>query len=385
MPYDPGRERLPSAYAEIVRGLEAGWHRGAQVYVSLGGEPVAELALGESRPGVPLTRDTLMLWLSSSKPVAAVAIMQLVERGLLGFDDLVTRHIPEFGVRGKEATTLRHVLTHTCGFRWIELAWETSNWDEIIAKICAGKQERDWTPGMKAGYHPGTSWYILGELVRRLDGRHYSEYVRDEIFLPLGMRDSWIGMPADEFHAYGDRIALMPETDKPDAPLQRLAGERGATECVPGANGYGPVHELGKFYEMLLAGGALPASAVALASPQVRSANQPLLTPASIELLTKPQRIGMYDQTFRHTMDWSLGLMTDSNRYGADTVPYGYGPYCSPRTFGHSGNQSSAAFADPEHGLVVATVFNGMPGEAAHQERMRAYHAALYRDLGLAQ
>ena len=375
MASDFGEDRLPRAIAEIVRGIEAGWHRGAQVYVALAGEPVAELAIGESRPGVAITRDTLMLWLSSSKPIGAAAILQLVERGLLGLDDLVAQHIPEFGVRGKEATTVRHLLTHTCGFRWIDLAWETSGWDEIIAKICAGKQERDWAPGTKAGYHPGTSWYILGELVRRLDGRPYSEYVREEILMPLGMVDSWIGMPADQYRAYGDRLALMPETDKPDQPLNRLAGERGATECVPGANGYGPVRELGRFYEMLLAGGVARSDG---------AAPRRLLSPTSVELMTTAQRIGMYDQTFRHTMDWSLGLLTDSNRYGADTVPYGYGPYSSPRAYGHSGSQSSAALADPEHGLVAVTVMNGMPGELAHQRRMRAYHAALYRDLGIA-
>jgi len=79
-----------------------------------------------------------------------------------------------------------------------------------------------------------------------------------------------------------------------------------------------------------------------------------------------------------------LGFLVDSNLYGAETVPYGYGPYASPRTFGHSGRQSSMAFADPEHELVVVAGVNGMPGERTHDERMRAFTAALYRDLGLA-
>ena len=94
-----------------------------------------------------------------------------------------------------------------------------------------------------------------------------------------------------------------------------------------------------------------------------------ILSPQSVELFTLRQRIGMFDQTFRHIMDWGLGFQVSSNRYGADTVPYGYGRHASDSTFGHGGSQSSTAFADPEHGLTVAIVCNGMPGEPAHQVR----------------
>jgi hypothetical protein len=55
------------------------------------------------------------------------------------------------------------------------------------------------------------------------------------------------------------------------------------------------------------------------------------------------------------------------------------------RAYGHGGNQSSLGMADPEHGLVVATVFNGMPGEEAHANRMRLLMAAVYEDLGLVE
>ena len=82
-------------------------------------------------------------------------------------------------------------------------------------------------------------------------------------------------------------------------------------------------------------------------------------------------------------MDWGLGFMVNSAIWGLDTVPYGYGPHASPRTFGHGGSQSSASFADPEHGLAVAVICNGMPGEAAHQTRIREILKAVYEDVGL--
>ena len=95
-------------------------------------------------------------------------------------------------------------------------------------------------------------------------------------------------------------------------------------------------------------------------------------------------RVGMRDETFKHKLDWGLGFIINSNHYGARTTPYGYGRHASRRTFGHSGFQSSTGFADPEHGLVVAAVTNGTPGEPRHTERFSEITEAIYEDLQLA-
>ena len=100
--------------------------------------------------------------------------------------------------------------------------------------------------------------------------------------------------------------------------------------------------------------------------------------------MTSRQREGMFDNTFKRVIDWGLGLIIDSKRYGIENVPYGYGRYASDNTFGHGGSQSSVGFADPDRQLAVGCYFNGMPGEAAHQKRLRAVLDALYEDLGLA-
>ena len=90
----------------------------------------------------------------------------------------------------------------------------------------------------------------------------------------------------------------------------------------------------------------------------------------------------MFDETFKFKMDWGLGFIINSNRDGFQ-MPYSFGRYASPETFGHSGNQAACAFADPKHRLVVAWVCNGMPGERKHQQRQRAINNAIYEDLGL--
>ena len=109
-----------------------------------------------------------------------------------------------------------------------------------------------------------------------------------------------------------------------------------------------------------------------------------LLSPQTIEAMVARHRVGMFDHTFRHVLDFGLGFIINSSMYGKETVPYGYGDHASPRAFGHSGAQSACAFADPEHRLVVAWVCNGQTSEPKHPQRQRAITNAIYEDLGLA-
>ena len=365
---------LPRVQQALTLGIEQGLHLGGQLYVSLGagsGKPIRarELMVGERAPGEPMTRDTLMIWLSSTKPVAAVAIAQLWERGLLDLDDPIARYLPEFAAQGKNRITLRQVLTHTGGIRMLNVGWPEASWDEIIDTICRARPEPRWIPGEKAGYHLASTWFILGELLRRLDGRHFRHYVRQEIFAPLGMLDSWIGMPRERFEAYGGRLGRMYSTENGNLMARGWHREPHVVGCSPGGNGYGPIRELGRFYEMLLDRG--------------RWNGATILSPQTVEALTTPHRVGMLDQTFKHRLDWGLGFIVNSNHYGDELPPYGYGRYASRRTYGHSGFQSSTGFADPEHALAVALAVNGNPGGPRHTERFRDITEAIYEDLDL--
>ena len=93
-----------------------------------------------------------------------------------------------------------------------------------MAGICAVEPEEGWEPGRRAGYHLACGMTMLAEVVRRVDGRRFEQYVRDEVFEPLGMDDCWVGMPADRHAGYGDRIGTMHATADPEAgavPLGR--------------------------------------------------------------------------------------------------------------------------------------------------------------------
>jgi CubicO group peptidase (beta-lactamase class C family) len=356
----------------LQQGIDQGLHLGAQIYVSLNGQTVLDDALGQARFGVPMRTDSLCWWLSAVKPITAVAIARLWERGKLELDDRVGQHIPEFARGGKESITIRHLLTHTGGFRGVSSNSSPEPWDQIIQAICASRIEPGWIPGKKAGYHIASSWFILAEIVRRLDGRMIDRYVREEIFVPLKMNDCWIGIPVERFEEYGDRIASTYSTEKhPPDPSHAPVSAAFASLVRPAGNGRGPMRELARFYTMLRDHGTLDGARI--------------LSAQTVEALVSRHRTGMLDHTFKHVIDFGLGFLINSAMYGPDTVPYGYGRFASPRTYGHSGNQSSCAFCDPERSLIVAWVCNGTPGEPRHQQRQRQINDAIYEDLGMQQ
>jgi CubicO group peptidase (beta-lactamase class C family) len=348
--------------ALIEKGLADGLHIGAQLYVSLEGELVADEAFGEARPGVKMRPDTLMPWLSAGKPVTAIAIGQLWEKGMLVVEDPVARFIPEFAVNGKEGITLRHLLTHTAGIRGTQTGWPQGTWDEIIASICRMRVEPGWAIGQKAGYHAATSWFILGELVQRVGGMPFAHYIHKHVFEACGMADCFVAMGPATIDAYGERMGIMWNTKAQPPEAAQFETPEARAMTSPGAGLRGPIRELGKLYEALS-----PSSG----TPGAGRGGGFLLHSPTISALTARHRTGLLDHTFKTIVDWGLGFILNSWFYGNENLPYSYGPHASRRTFGHSGAQSSAAFADPEHGLVIAFILNDMCGEVMHARRQR--------------
>ena len=347
-------------------GRRDGLHSGAQLCVSRAGEVLLDEAFGTAREGVAMRRDSLLLWFSAGKPITAVAIGQLVERGLLPWETRVAEVIPEFARQRKESVTLRHLLTHTAGLRDADAIDFKLPWDEQIARICELPLEPDWIPGERAGYHTSGSWQLLGEIVRRVSGKPVEVFARENIFLPLGMNDSWLALPEEVANRDAGRIAFVEDTSgATPQPKDEWNNADGLSRCRPGGSARGPVRELARFYEALLHEG------------------ENMLRPDTVRTMTSRQRTGMFDETFQFKMDGGLGFILNSN-HGGFQMPYGYGRHAAPETFGHSGHQSSCAFADPQRQLVVAWACNGLPGERRHQQRQRAINNAIYEDLGLA-
>ena len=141
----------------VRAGIEAGHHKGAQVSALLRGQHY-QLAVGESVPGVTMTDETLLAWLSAAKPVLAIATCQLWEQGLLPLDTPIHQLIPENVTAMpdddrracKLQVTIWYLLTHTVGFRVVSGVRAGAAWAEQIAAICAAPLEAGWPAGAES-------------------------------------------------------------------------------------------------------------------------------------------------------------------------------------------------------------------------------------------
>jgi CubicO group peptidase (beta-lactamase class C family) len=361
--------------------MERGLHVGAQVCVRYRGELVADYAIGLARGAHPLRTDHRMLWLSAGKPLLAVAICQLVEQGLLGLDDCVSEYIPEFAAHGKSAITVQHLLTHTHGYQPPLLDWPRLAWKEIISSICAARVPEGRVPGEYAAYDPQTGWYLLAEILQRRTGEPYFERIRRTVLEPCGLRNSSLGMPADKYQQLldADRLAPLHDTGltakegklgEDELPAPTWAGETAARAAArnPGGGAIGPAYELCTFYQVL-------------SDLWNGTAEVPLLLPETVRLMTRRVRAGLMDHTFKQCVDWGLGFLINSYRYGKEATPYGYGRHASDSTFGHGGVQSTSAWADPGKRVTGVIVFNGLCGEPKHNKRVRDVNSLLYTEI----
>jgi CubicO group peptidase (beta-lactamase class C family) len=357
---------LPRVLAELRRSVEKGLCQGAQFSVRRTDGEQLDLVVGHVRDGVPMRRDIVCHWMSTVKPITVVAIAQMYERGLLAVTDRVAKHLPEFGCNGKEDITIEHLLTHTAGIPYADTSmWSSMHqWTKVIQVICASQIEENWTPGKRCGYHAYSAWFLLGEIVRRLDGRPYHVYVREAIFAPLQMHDCFVGMDSEHYKAYAaaGRIAELYTHSSTGKRIGKTSvAHEEVTACVPGANGRGPACQLLRFFDMLLHDG------------KGRDGVQ-LLRPETVRKFTRASRVGMYDEVQGVYCDWALGFFVGAAMCG---------PHAAPDVFGHGGSQSSMSFVDRARGVAVSVICNGRPGAKAHYERMARISTAMYDDFAM--
>jgi CubicO group peptidase (beta-lactamase class C family) len=211
-----GFEAVRDAFAADPRG-------GSALALIQGGEVVVDLREGwrDAARTMPWDADTLVNVYSVGKPVIALAVLLLVERGLIGLDDPIARHWPGF----RAEATVRHALTHTAGLPTFpvprdETAW--ADWDVLCGDLAEATPE--WPPGTVAAEHALTYGHLLGELVRRVDGRSPARFVVEEIARPFGA-DLGFGLSRADIA----RCAEL-EYDSPDWPA-RMLGEPGSVHA----------------------------------------------------------------------------------------------------------------------------------------------------------
>ena len=136
-----------------------------------------------------MTPDTIFDLASLTKPVATTtSVMILIEQGKIRLNDRVAMFIPEFTENGKEAITVRHLLTHVSGLRPdVDLADMWSGYDKAIE--LAVEEVPLAAPGERFIYSD-INFFLLGEIVRRVSGKPLDAFATERVFAPLGMRDT---------------------------------------------------------------------------------------------------------------------------------------------------------------------------------------------------
>jgi CubicO group peptidase (beta-lactamase class C family) len=362
---DPGHIDASPLLDVLERQRAEGLHDCAQCYVSIEGEVVLDSAIGETVPGRRLLIDDVMLWYSSGKPLTTVAVLQLWEQGRIDLDDPIAQFLDGWG-QGKERCTIRHVLTHTGGFpMYGSTDFDTDiSSEEALARVVA--TPATWEPGTAAGYHPVTGWRVLGAIVEAVDGRPIDRYLHDEILEPLGCTSSSLGVPLAAQRALGDRLVDVAWKGHRFPVVEDDGGLRMVpyrideihnqpwhiAKVEPGATMRGPARELARFYESLLGYG-----------PQ-------LLDHRTVEVMGAVHRHDLRDALFGIAAPWGLGVSVDFTG-GAGR-----------RAFGHGGMASSRGLADPEAGLVMVVVCNGLPNPIAAEQRLIEVTDTVYTALG---
>lgn len=354
---------------------------GASVAVVMGDELVVDLWGGHQdvARAVPWQRDTIINVFSTTKTMSCLALLVLASRGLVDVDAPVTRYWPEFAQHGKDNVRVRHLLAHTAGLPAWDQRLEGSDlydWDRVTG-LLAG-QATWWEPGVKSGYHGITQGNLVGEVVRRVDGRTVGRFFHEEIARPLGA----------DFH-----IGLGPEHDArvarviPVPPLQFGSGDGSLTparDSIPyrAANPRLRAEQSWEIpwrrAEIPAAGGHGNARSVALAQAAVShggaSRGVALLSGATLERIFDVQAAGR---------DLVLGIgVTFGVGYGLNSPRNPLSP--NRRVCYWGGWGGSLVVNDVDAGFTLAYVMNRMGEGTVGDDRAHTLLRAVYAALGAA-
>jgi CubicO group peptidase (beta-lactamase class C family) len=245
-------ERLAEIAKVINADVEKGRLPGAVIAIARKGKLVYFEALGfrDKTAGIAMTKDTIFNIASMTKPMVALAALQLYERGQLLIDDPLSKYFPKFAEReiaqldpggdvitgklaAKQPVTLRHLMMHTSGIIYggrgntavhklypagSGAAAETLTSTEFMEKLAS----------LPLLHQPGSTWDygfgldVLGQVVEKVSGKPLGKYFEENIWKPLGMTDTAFFIPPEKAARYARTLPTDPETGKPQANSPNL-------------------------------------------------------------------------------------------------------------------------------------------------------------------
>ena len=336
--------------SQLARGL----HPGSQLVVLRAGQVVVDRAAGlaDVLRRVPVTPETPFLTWSCTKAFTGICIHRLIEEGKIAWDAAVADYWPEFGCNGKGPATIRHVFLHQAGIPARGLYTQVflwPNWEAVTRNVA--QLAAEFPPGTKTAYHLVNYGFILGEVVRRVTGQPIQDYLRDVFFAPLGLRHSWLGLPRRALPRAARLYCVAWEQLQAVLVFSQFAVRHAV---LPAATLHSNAREIAIFYQMLLNRGMY--------------AGRRYLQPETIAAATALGYEGL-DATISMPVRWAHGFHLGGVIPG--TAEAGMGKGSTVRTFGHFGQASCMAWADPDAEIVVIFLCNRLLDQTGVQARFR--------------
>ncbi len=311
-------ERFANVKEIFAEHFKLGLDIGASLAATLNGKFIVDLWAGYADAAKTRLweRDTIVNVFSTTKIMATICILILVDRGQLDLDTPVAKYWPEFAQNGKEVLPVRYLLSHTAGLSgWNERFSFEGLYDWTLCTTKLAAQKPWWKPGTKSGYHAVTFGYLLGELVRRITGKSIGTFFREEVATPLGA-DFHIGLAEENdprvaelippklpllFKIIGNSIvqkilsfhpAIKTLTRPNMFKIMDATRTRAWREAeIPAANGHGNARSIARIGAALACGGEL--DGVHLLSPSILEQALQEQTYRKDLVLRSPVRFGL--------------------------------------------------------------------------------------------
>ena len=343
------------AGVHLVReSVAAGDIHGAVLLVARDGRIVLHEAIGwsDAENHVAMRRDTLFKMASNTKPVIATAVLKLAEQGLLELDASVGDYIPSWKTEATAGVTVRQLLCHTSGLRipgvFVKpllpksearpdapsLAAEVDRFSEIGVEAVPGSSFSYNNPGFQ----------VLARLIEVASGQPLKSYLRESIYRPLQMTDSWnheSDAPADRMsrvYSWKDeaRVLKWKPEDGPDWPIVRGSGGMITT-----------ARDYAVFCQMFLNGGVYDGKRI--------------LSRESVNEAIGPQTLSAHtpEQLASRSAFYGLGWVVDRNG-----------------VYSHSGSDGTKAWVDPHRNMIVLVLTQSPGGNHPREQFLNTVLAA---------
>jgi CubicO group peptidase (beta-lactamase class C family) len=365
------QERLVHLKRVIADDVAAGRYFGAVTAVARAGRLGLHDAIGhaDSAGSRPLRLDSVFSIFSVTKAITNVLVLRAIELGRFALTTRISDVVPEFSGGLRNEITIHHLLTHTSGLPIVfapKPDMYIDRLDEVVAAVCANIRPVE-PPGERVAYSPMANHALLGEALRRTDPqrRSYRALVHEDLFAPLKMSDSSVGLRSDlrARHVVPDFRGNFPITH----PGHSNLGPNGAFEEehaeMPWVGVASTVPDMFRFAEMLRRRGELDGTR--------------LLSPATLETATRNwtgEKPNELYKTLFHQRGWVpapayLGL--GFSLRGSAMCHHLFGTLTSAGTFGNYGAGSALYWVDPARDVTFVCLTAGVMDSIDNIERFQ--------------